>query len=93
MASVYRFHCEPSLLHRCFQETDREWLNFAAANCGRSLFSKLLNKYPAIDIIYGKTAGGQAAKTLMLYLEQTYGMPGTPKADDATLRQPAVRSA
>ena len=87
MVSVYRFHYDPSLLHRCFQEADREWLHFAAANRDHSLFPKLLHKYQAIDIVSGKTAGDKAAKTLMLYLEKTYGMPGTAKADSAALSE------
>ena len=85
--SVYRFHSDPNLLHHCFQTADAEWLHFVAANRETSLFPKLLAKYSTADIISGKIADDQTAKTLMQYIGKFYGTPGSPEADRAAIKQ------
>ena len=85
--SVYRFHYDPNLLHHCFQTADTEWLHFVAANREPSLFPKLLAKYNTADIITGKIADDQTAKTLQQYIREFFGVPGSAEADQATIKQ------
>ncbi len=85
--SVYRFHSDPTLLHHCFQTADAEWLHFVAANRETSLFPKLLAKYSTIDVISGKIADDQTAKTLQQYIREFYGTPGSSEADAAAINQ------
>ncbi len=85
--SVYRFHSDPNLLHHGFQTADAEWLHFVAANRETSLFPKLLAKYSSADIITGKIADDQTAKTLMQYIGKFYGTPGSLEADTAAVKQ------
>ncbi len=85
--SVYRFHYDPNLLHHCFKSADAEWLHFVAANRETSLFQKLLAKYSTVDIITGKIADDQTAKTLQQYIGEFYGTPGTKEADSAAISQ------
>lgn len=79
--SVYRFHYDPNLLFHSFQTANAEWLHFVAANRNKALFPELLRKFQSTDIIAGKIANDQTAKTLQKYLHDGYGKPGTPNAD------------
>lgn len=80
--SVYKFHYEPNLLAYCFQGASIEWLHFVAANRKKNLFPQLLRKYDTIDIIGGKIADDQTARTLQRYIGGAdFGVPGTPEAD------------
>lgn len=80
--SVYKFHYDPNILAYCFQGPSVEWLHFVAANRKKELFPKLLNKYGTIDIIGGKIADDQTARTLQRYISGVdFGIPGTPEAD------------
>ena len=85
--SVYRFHYDPNLLHHCFQTADTEWLHFVAANRETDLFPKLLEKYNTADIITGKIADDQTARTLQQYIREFFGVPGSPEADRAAIKQ------
>lgn len=85
--SIYRFHYDPNLLHHCFQTADTEWLHFVAANREPALFPKLLAKYSTADIITGKIADDQTARTLQQYIREFFGVPGSPEADQATIKQ------
>ena len=63
-----------------------EWLHFVAANRKKDLFPQLLKKYSTIDIIGGKIADDQTARTLQRYISgDDFGLPGTPEADKATI--------
>ena len=64
--SVYKFHYDPNILAYFFQEPSIEWLHFVAANRKKDLFPQLLKKYNVIDIIGGKIADDQTARTLQI---------------------------
>ena len=50
--------------------------------------SQLLKKYSVIDIIGGKIADDQTARTLQIYISgEGAGEPGTPKADKETIEK------
>lgn len=86
--SVYKFHYDPNLLAYCFQGASIEWLHFVAANRKKDLFPQLLRKYSTIDIIGGKIADDQTARTLQRYISSTdFGIPGTPEADKTTIKK------
>ena len=86
--SVYKFHYDPNILAYFFQEPSIEWLHFVAANRKKDLFPQLLKKYNVIDIIGGKIADDQTARTLQIYISgEGAGEPGTPKADKETIEK------
>ena len=63
-----------------------------AAFCGgqskKRPLSQLLKKYSVIDIIGGKIADDQTARTLQIYISgEGAGEPGTPKADKETIEK------
>ncbi len=66
---------------KVFDDADAEWLHFVAANRRRDLFGGLLETYRSYDVIVGKIANDQTARTLQLYVAGAYGEPGTPEAD------------
>lgn len=84
--NIYRFRMEPNLLIHYFDDADLNWLHFVAANRDRSLFPKLIEKYMATDIIGGKVADDNTARTLTFYTEGAWGQPGTPEVDALTLK-------
>ena len=84
--SVYRFHYDPNILAYCFQSATIEWLHFVAANRKKDLFPRLLEKYSTVDVIGGKIADDQTARTLQQYIGGVdFGIPGTPEADKITI--------
>ncbi len=86
--SIYKFHYDPNLLAYYFQETNVEWLHFVATNRKKDLFPQLLKKYSAIDIIGGKIADDQTARTIQQYIEGLdFGKPGTSEADEMALKR------
>ena len=86
--SVYKFHYDPNLLSYCFQDAGAEWLPFVAGNRKVDLFPELLRKYSTIDIIGGKIADDQTARTLQIYISgEVFGKPGTSEADKAAIKQ------
>lgn len=85
--SVYQFHYDPNLLIHYFPEANEEWLHFVAANRSLHLFFGLLRKYQTTDIIVGKIADDQTARTLQQYTREYFGIPGTKEADEAAIRQ------
>ena len=86
--SVYKFHYDPNILAYFFQDASIEWLHFVAANRQKDLFPQLLKKYSTVDIIGGKIADDQTARTLQLYISgDVFGNPGTPEADSATIKK------
>ena len=88
MVSVYKFHYDPNILIYNFSEASIEWLHFVAANRKKDLFPHLLKKYGTIDIIGGKIADDQTARTLQRYVGGAdFGIPGTLDADMAVLQK------
>ena len=86
--SIYKFHYDPNLLAYYFQAANVEWLHFVASNRKKDLFPQLLKKYDAIDIIGGKIADDQTARTIQQYIEGLdFGKPGTLQADDMALKR------
>lgn len=86
--SVYRFHYDPNLLTHIFYDANIEWLHYVTANRQHTLFPELLRKYAAVDIVAGKIADDQTARTLQQYINAYDGLiPGTPEADTATIRK------
>ena len=86
-ASVYRFHYDPNLLFHPFPSANSEWLHFVSANRNQSLFPELLKKYRTTDIIAGKIADDQTAKTLQQYIGGYFGTPGLPDTDEAVIKK------
>lgn len=85
--SVFHFHYDPNLLIHYFPEANEEWLHFVAANRSNEYFHELLRKFQTTDIIVGKIADDQTARTLQLYISEYFGNPGTKEADDAAIKQ------
>ncbi len=86
--SVYKFHYDPNILAYYFQDATIEWLHFVAANRKKDLFPQLLKKYSTIDIIGGKIADDQTARTLQRYISGAdFGIPGTAEADKAVIKK------
>jgi hypothetical protein len=84
--SIYKFHSDPNLLIHYFDEADLNWLHFVAANRDNSLFPKLIEKFASTDIIGGKVADDNTARTLNFYTQGDWGIPGNPETDALTLR-------
>lgn len=85
--SVYKFHYAPNLFTYCFQEASVEWLHFVSANRKKDLFPELLKKFRTVDIIAGKIADDQTARTLQLYINGAYGEPGIPETDKVVIKK------
>ena len=85
--SVYKFHYDPNLLAHCFQDANAEWLHFVSANRDNTLFPKLLKKYSTADIIAGKIADDQTARILQQYINEFFGIPGSPEADSEAIKK------
>ncbi len=86
--SIYKFHYDPNLLAYYFQDANVEWLHFVATNRKKDLFPQLLKKYSVIDIIGGKIADDQTARTIQQYIEGLdFGKPGTSEADEMALKR------
>ena len=51
------------MLTHCFDGPNAEWLHFVAGNRKSGLFDKLLEKFESVDIIGGKIADDQTART------------------------------
>lgn len=84
--NIYRFHTEPNLLIHYFEEADVDWLHFVAANRDNTLFPKLIDKFQSTDIIGGKVADDNTARTLTLYTQGVLGRPGLVETDETTLK-------
>lgn len=84
--NIYKFHVDPNLLIHYFEEADLNWLHFVATNRDNSLFPKLLEKFALTDIIGGKVADDNTARTLNFYTQGDWGRPGDPETDALTLR-------
>lgn len=85
--SVYKYHKDPNVLTYCFDGSNAEWLHFVAGNRKNGLFDKLLKKFEPVDIIGGKIADDQTARTLQRYTAGDFGQPGTLEADIETVRR------
>lgn len=79
--SVFMYQQDPKLSIKCFTEADIDWLHFVACNRNGSLFPELKEKYAYTDIIYGKIANDQTARTLNNYVVGIYGEPGNERTD------------
>ena len=86
IVNVYRFHSNPGLSIHCFQDADAEWLHYVAANRDASLFPDLIRKFSEADIIGGKIANDNTARTLVLYVDGALGTPGDPETDATVIR-------
>lgn len=84
--NVYQFHTDPNLLIHYFEEARLDWLHFVAANRDSSLFPRLIAKFASTDIIGGKVADDNTARTLNFYTQGDWGRPGTPETDELTLK-------
>ena len=69
------------LQFHAFEDADEDWLHFVAANRRSDLFPHLLPQYRNRDVIAGKIANDQTARTLQLYVSEAFGEPGTDSAD------------
>lgn len=83
--NTYRFHSLPNISIHCFKDADAEWLHFVTENREKNTFPEILSKYNSFDIIGGKIADDQTARTLQLYTSGGYGTVGTAKADNLAL--------
>jgi hypothetical protein len=84
--NIYKFHVDPNLLIHYFDEAGLDWLHFVATNRDNSLFPKLLEKFASTDIIGGKVADDNTARTLTFYTQGDWGHPGDPETDAFTLK-------
>lgn len=84
--SVYRFHAAADLTVKLFPDADLDWLHFVAANRNRMLFPKLYQALENVDIVGGKIANDNTARTLSGYVTGLFGAPGSALADEMTIR-------
>lgn len=84
--NLYRFHLDPNLFIHQFEDADLNWLHFVAANRRADLFPRLLEKFTTADIIVGKIADDNTARTLSAYVDGFWGIPGMAEADEITLK-------
>ena len=63
-----------------------DWLHFVAANRNRMLFPKLYQALENVDIVGGKIANDNTARTLSGYVTGLFGAPGSALADEMTIR-------
>lgn len=80
--SVYKVHLGADLHLEVFPDANLDWLHFVAANRNRSLFQNLYKRFENVDIVGGKIANDNTARTLNAYVTGLYGTPGTKIADD-----------
>lgn len=83
--SVFKLHLMPETSVHLFQSADRDWLHFVASSRRGTLFPDLRKQYAAFDIIGGKIANDQTARTLQLYTTGAYGEPGSEQADSIAI--------
>lgn len=86
IVNIYRYHSSSAVTTYCFQHPDADWLHFVAANRNSSLFPDLLQQMSSVDIIGGKIANDNTARTLVLYIDSAYGTPGDQETDAAVIR-------
>ncbi|NHM16544.1 DUF3990 domain-containing protein [Eggerthellaceae bacterium zg-887] len=79
--SAFRLMRPEELLFHAFRKADERWLHFVAANRRSDLFMPLLEDLSGCDVIAGKIANDQTARTLQLYVSEAFGKPGTEQAD------------
>lgn len=84
--SVFRLHLNSEIAIHLFDSADRSWLHFVASNRRMTLFPDVREKYARFDIIGGKIANDQTARTLQLYISHAYGEPGTDDADSFAIK-------
>ena len=85
--SVFRV-CDISALRTfCFQDADREWLHFVAYNRKTILFPEYADTYKTYQVIGGKIANDQTARTLQLYVSGAFGEPVSKEADAFAIQQ------
>lgn len=85
--NIYKFHTDPNLLIHYFDEAGLDWLHFVAANRDNSLFPRLLEKFASTDIIGGKVADDNTARTLTFYTQGDWGSPGDSETDALTIKR------
>lgn len=83
--SKYLLRCPQDLSSLTFPEPDAAWLHFVAANRRQDLFTDLIEDTASIDVVVGKIANDQTARTLQLYVTGAFGDPGTAEADDTAI--------
>lgn len=79
--SVYRFHAAKHLNIRIFDDANKDWLHFVAANRDKTLFPALLTKFENIDIVGGKIADDNTSRVLAGYVTGLFGNPGSETTD------------
>nr|DAF78308.1 MAG TPA: Protein of unknown function (DUF3990) [Caudoviricetes sp.] len=84
--SVFKLHLNPDIAIHLFNAADRNWLHFVASNRRRTLFPDVREQYAKFDIIGGKIADDQTARTLQLYTTRAYGEPGSEDADSFAIK-------
>ena len=84
--NVYRYRANDTIATHFFQTADEDWLHFVAANRNPDLFPGLIKRMSAFDIIGGKIANDNTARTLVLYIDGGYGTPGDSDTDSTVIR-------
>lgn len=83
--SVYKVHLNPALHIETFPDAGKDWLHFVAANRNKSLFPDLYQQFANVDIVGGKIANDNTARTLNAYVTGLYGTPGNETVDNFTI--------
>ena len=84
--SVFKLHLNPDIAIHLFNAADRNWLHFVASNRRRTLFPDVREQYTKFDIIGGKIADDQTARTLQLYTTRAYGETGPEDVDSFAIK-------
>lgn len=79
--STFKVNTPHVLQFHVFEDADEDWLHFVAANRRNDLFPHVITRYADFDVIAGKIANDQTARTLQLYVSEAFGKPGTEVAD------------
>jgi len=84
--NVYQYHNNLSFDVHYFDEANIEWLHFIAANRNDELFPGLLEQFATTDVVAGKVANDNTARTLNAYMDGIFGIPGDQQADDMAIQ-------
>lgn len=83
--SKFKFEASDKLIKKTFEQADIEWLHFVVSNRDNSYFPEIRKYYKKYNVIIGKIANDRTASTLQAYVDNAYGVAGTPKADQMAI--------
>lgn len=83
--NVFKFSKKADIKIFEFQNANKKWLHFVAANRQSGIFDEEIKKYQNFDIIFGKIANDLTNRIITAYINETYGKIGSDMADKTTI--------